>query len=75
MNDDKKLTLKGKIGYGLGDAGGCLTFVLMGSIFTKYCTDALGVNATLLGILWIVWNVAAAASFVLQTDLLFRPIN
>ena len=59
MNDThgKNLTLKGKIGYGLGDAGGCLTFVLMGSIFTMYCTDALGINATLLGILWIIWNI------------------
>ena len=54
---ERRLTLKGKVGYGLGDAGGCLTFVLMGSIFTKYCTDALGINATLLGILWIVWNI------------------
>ena len=45
----KKLTLKGKIGYGLGDFGGCMTFTLMGSIFTAYCTDALGINTTLLG--------------------------
>ena len=54
---NKKLTLSKKVGYGLGDAGGCLTFVLMGSIFTKYCTDALGINSSLLAILWIVWNI------------------
>lgn len=53
----KKLTLKGKIGYGLGDFGGCMTFALMGSIFTAYCTDALGINTTLLGTLLLIWNI------------------
>ena len=56
-NQEKKLTLKGKVGYGLGDAGGCMTFCLMSSIFQKYCTDALGIDPVVLGILWIVWNV------------------
>ena len=56
-NRKKKLTITKKIGYGLGDAGGCLTFVLMGTIFSKYCTDALGIDTTLLGSLWIIWNV------------------
>ena len=57
VNQEKKLTFKGKVGYGLGDAGGCMTFCLMSSIFQKYCTDALGISPALLGILWIVWNV------------------
>ena len=35
------LSLKHKIGYGLGDAGGCMTFAIMGSTFAMYCTDAL----------------------------------
>ena len=38
------LTFKHKFGYGLGDAGGCMTFAVMGSTFTMYCTDALGIN-------------------------------
>lgn len=51
------LTLKHKIGYGLGDAGGCMTFALMGSTFAMYCTDALKVDTELLAILLMVWNV------------------
>lgn len=43
-NKTKKLSLKEKIGYGLGDFGGCMTFVLMGDIFVAYCTDALLIN-------------------------------
>lgn len=58
MDDKKnKLTLKQKFGYGLGDAGGCLTFALMGSTFAMYCTDALGINEFLLAGLLFIWNV------------------
>ena len=51
------LSLKHKIGYGLGDAGGCMSFAIMGSTFAMYCTDALKVNTELLAVLLIVWNV------------------
>ena len=51
------LTMKHKFGYGLGDAGGCMTFALMGSTFAMYCTDALGINTTLLATLLLIWNV------------------
>ena len=53
----KKLTFLGKVGYGLGDAGGCLTFALMGSTFSMYCTDALKIDTTLLAILFLIWNI------------------
>lgn len=52
-----KLTMKHKFGYGLGDAGGCMTFALMGTMFAKYCTDALGISTELLAVLLLVWNV------------------
>ena len=51
------LTLKHKFGYGLGDAGGCMTFALMDGIFGMYCTDALGINPTVFGILLLIWNI------------------
>lgn len=57
MTKKDKLSLKHKIGYGLGDAGGCMTFALMGTSFTMYCTDALQLDTVLLGILFFVWNV------------------
>ena len=51
------LTWKHKIGYSLGDAGGCMTFAIMDVLFGKYCTDALGIDAGLFGILLLVWNI------------------
>ncbi|MBQ2706050.1 MAG: MFS transporter, partial [Agathobacter sp.] len=50
------LTFKHKFGYALGDAGGCMTFAIMGSTFTLYCTNALGLNTTLLATLLLIWN-------------------
>ena len=50
------LTFKHKFGYALGDAGGCMTFAVMGSTFTMYCTDALGIDTALLAILLLIWN-------------------
>ena len=62
MNETAKkskasLTLKHKIGYGLGDAGGCMTFAIMGSTFAMYCTDALKIDTELLAVLLAIWNV------------------
>ena len=51
------LTKKHWFGYMFGDWGGCMTFFLMGSIFSMYCTDVLGINATLMGFLTIVWTI------------------
>ena len=50
------LTMKHKVGYALGDAGGCMTFAIMGSTFTMYCTDALGLDTGLLAILFAIWK-------------------
>ena len=49
------LTLKHWLGYMFGDFGGCMTFTLMASIFNLYCTNALGIDPTVLGILVIIW--------------------
>ena len=58
MDETKNnLSFKHKVGYGLGDAGGCLTFAIMGSTFAMYCTDALGIDEFLLAALLFVWNV------------------
>ena len=62
MNETAKkskssLTLKHKIGYGLGDAGGCMTFAIMGRTFAMYCTDALGIDADIFATLLLIWNI------------------
>jgi len=51
------LTKKHWFGYMFGDWGGCMTFALMASIFSMYCTDVLHINATLMGVLTIIWTV------------------
>ena len=51
------LTQKHWFGYMFGDWGGCMTFALMASIFSMYCTNVLGINATVMGILTIIWTI------------------
>ena len=51
------LTKKHWFGYMFGDWGGCMTFTLMASTFTLYCTDCLGVDPTILGTLVIIWTI------------------
>ena len=51
------LSTKHWVGYMFGDFGGCMTFALMSSIFSIYCTDVLGVKATVMGILTIIWTI------------------
>lgn len=51
------LSVKHWFGYMFGDFGGCMTFALMSSIFSIYCTNVLGVKPWVMGILTIVWTV------------------
>ena len=51
------LTKKHWFGYMFGDWGGCMTFTLMASIFSMYCTNVLGINPTVMGVLTIVWTI------------------
>ena len=55
----KSVTLKPRhwFGYMFGDFGGCMTFALMASIFSMYCTNVLGINATVMGVLTIIWTI------------------
>ena len=56
-SNKKALTLKHKVGYGLGDLAGCMTFGLMGTYFTRYCTNILQVNTVILATLLAIWNI------------------
>ena len=51
------LTKKHWFGYMFGDWGGCMTFTLMASIFSMFCTNALGIDPKLLGTLVIIWTI------------------
>ena len=51
------LTTRHWLGYMFGDWGGCMTFALMTSIFSMYCTNVLGIDPVLLGTLVLVWTI------------------
>ena len=51
------LSAKHWFGYMFGDFGGCMTFALMASIFSIYCTNVLKIDTTVMGILTIVWTI------------------
>ena len=51
------LNRKHWFGYMFGDWGGCMTFALMASIFSIYCTNVLGIDPTVMGVLTVVWTI------------------
>ena len=51
------LTTKHWFGYMFGDWGGCMTFALMSSIFSIYCTNVLGINTKVMFVLTVIWTV------------------
>lgn len=59
--EEKALThgikLKDKIGYALGDAGGLLTFSLIGAFQNKFYTDALGISPAKIVVLILVARI------------------
>ena len=62
FNSKKKASTSGLkpkhwFGYMFGDWGGCMTFALMASTFSIYCTNVLGVDATVMGVLTIIWTI------------------
>lgn len=66
------LTLKHKIGYAMGDLGGCMTFALMGSMVTRYYTNVLQVNTAVLAALLFIWNIWDAVNDPLMGILMDR---
>lgn len=70
--DGGTLTLKHKIGYALGDAGGNMTFILVSSFFMRYCLNVLRVDNRLLAVLLFIWNLWDAISNPLMGVLLDR---
>ena len=66
------LTKKHWFGYMCGDWGGCMTFTLMSGTFTMFCTNALGIDPTLLGTLVIIWTIWDAVNDPLMGALMDR---
>ena len=74
MTNSKKfgLTKKHWVGYMCGDWGGCMTFTLMSTIFSIFCTNALGIDPGLLGTLVIIWTIWDAINDPLMGALMDR---
>ena len=51
------LTTKHWAGYMFGDWGGCMTFALMSSIFSIYCTNVLGIDTKIMFVLTVIWTI------------------
>ena len=52
-----KLTLKHIIGYGCGDAGGCISMTAIWYYMSRYLQVNLEVNAGVLATLLLIWNI------------------
>ena len=52
-----ELSVKHQIGYACGDLGGCMTVALMGAMVTRYYTNVLKVDYTVLAVLLLIWNI------------------
>ena len=59
---DEKLTVREKIGYGLGDAGGTVITCLIGNFLTFFYTDVFGLTPAVVGTLFMVLRVFDAIS-------------
>ena len=59
---DDKLSIREKIGYGLGDAGGTVITCLIMNFLTFFYTDVFGLTPALVGTLFLVLRVFAAIS-------------
>ena len=51
-----KLGVKSHIGYGAGDAGGVVMLVAIGQM-NRYIQNVLGVPATVLATMLLIWNI------------------
>jgi GPH family glycoside/pentoside/hexuronide:cation symporter len=56
-NPKTGLSKKHWFGYMFGDWGGCMTFALMSSIFSMYCTNVLGIDTKVMFVLTVIWTV------------------
>ena len=58
----EKLSLKEKIGYGMGDAGSCMIWSVLALYLTWFYTDVYGLDASIVGTLFLVIRIFDAFS-------------
>ena len=56
------LTLKHRLGYALGDFGGCMTFSIMSAFMTRYYVNVALMDTAVIAALTLIWKVFDAVS-------------
>ena len=56
------LTLKHRIGYALGDLGGCMTFSLMSAFITRYYVNVALIDTAVIAVMTLIWKIFDALS-------------
>ena len=56
------LTLKHRVGYALGDFGGCMTFSLMSAFLTRYYVNVAMMDTAVIAVMTLIWKIFDAVS-------------
>ena len=66
QNQIRPLTARHRIGYALGDFGGCMTFGLMAAFTTRYYINVAMIDTAVIAAMTLVWKLfdALANPFV-----------
>lgn len=56
------LTLKHRVGYALGDFGGCMTFGLMTAFLTRYYVNVSLMDTAVIAVMTLIWKIFDAVS-------------
>ena len=56
------LTTKHRIGYALGDFGGCMTFSLMSAFITRYYVNVALMDTAVIAVMTLIWKIFDAIS-------------
>jgi len=56
------LTLRHRLGYALGDFGGCMTFSLMSSFMTRYYVNVAMMDTAVIAVMTLIWKIFDALS-------------
>ena len=62
IQNDTPLTVKHRIGYALGDFGGCMTFSLMSAFMTRYYVNVALMDTAVIAVMTLIWKIFDALS-------------
>ena len=62
LEKNAPLTVKHRIGYALGDFGGCMTFSLMSAFMTRYYVNVALMDTAVIAVMTLVWKIFDALS-------------